>query len=68
MPFSNTSQNSFQKKAERMKIFCTSQRNKLQRATELQVQVQEEERRRLLMADRLTYLVADQSICEEPLR
>ena len=43
MPSSNTSQNSFQKKTERMKIFRTSQRNKLQRATELQVQAQEEE-------------------------
>ena len=51
-----------------MKIFHTSQRNKLQGVTELQVQVQEEERRRLLMADRLAYLVADQNTHEEPLR
>jgi hypothetical protein len=67
MPSSNTSQNSFQKKTERMKIFRTSQRNKLQGATELQVQAQEE-RIRLLMADRLAYLVADQNTREEPLR
>jgi hypothetical protein len=68
MPSSNTSQNSFQKKAERMKVFRTSQRNKLQRTTKLQIQVQEEERKRLLMADRLAYLVADQDTRKEPLR
>ena len=34
----------------------------------MQVQAQEEERKRLIMADRLAYLATDQNTREEPLR
>ena len=69
MPSNNHSQKDVQKKVERMKTFHSQQRNKIQKQfATLQTQAQEEERKRLLMADRLAYLVADQNTREEPLR
>ena len=52
-----------------MRTFRSQQKNKVHKQfATLQTQAQEEERKRLLMADRLAYLVADQNTCEEPLR
>ena len=69
MPSNNRSQNDVQKKVERMKTFRSQQKNKVHKQFAiLQIQAQEEERKRLLMADRLAYLVADQNTREEPLR
>ena len=69
MPSNNHSKNNLQKSAERMRTFCSQQKNKVhEQFAILQTQAQEEERKRLLMADRLAYLVADQNTREEPLR
>jgi hypothetical protein len=69
MPSNNHSKNNLQKSAERMRTFHSQQKNKVhEQFTTLQTQTQEEERKMLLMADRLAYLIANQNIREEPLR
>jgi hypothetical protein len=69
MPSNNHSKNNLQKSVEHMRTFRSQQRNKVhEQFATLQTQAQEEERKRLLMADRLAYLVADQDTREEPLR
>ena len=69
MPSNNHSKNACQKKAECKRTFRFKKNEEFQeQLVNLQVQNQSEERRNLLMNDRLARLIMDQNTHEEPLR